>query len=112
LKATLGETRYAEYERAQDWAYQGIYKTAERNNLPKDAAVKVYDMKKAAEQQANKVRLDKNLSTEQQQAALQGIRAETEKSIQQVFGTSAWDSYKKQQSAYWLKSLSPDPKSE
>ena len=38
LKNILGESRFADYERAQDWAYQGIYRVAERYELPKDAA--------------------------------------------------------------------------
>jgi hypothetical protein len=47
---------------------------------------------------------------EPQQAALAGIRAETEKSVQTVLGDKAWSSYQKQNSAYWLKNISPDPK--
>jgi len=30
IKATLGDDRYAEYTRAQDYAYQGIYRTTDR----------------------------------------------------------------------------------
>lgn len=110
IKTLLGDARYAEYKRAQDWTYKGIAKVAERNGLAKDAAVKVYDMKNIAEEQAQKVRGDKSLNKEQRHAALRGIRAETENSIRTVFGDKAFASYQQQDSAFWLKNISPDPK--
>lgn len=109
IKATLGDTRYADYERSEDYTYQGIYRVADRAGLGKDAAVQVYDMKKAAEDQAMKVRADSSLSNEQRAQALSSIRAETEKSIRTVFGDTAWQSYQKQPTAYWMKTISPDP---
>jgi uncharacterized membrane protein len=109
IKSTLGDNRYGEYEMSQDFTYQGIYRVADRNGLGKDAAVKVYDMKKAAEQQAMQVRNDASLSTDQRAQALSGIRAETENSIRTVFGDTAWQSYQKQPGAYWMKAISPDP---
>lgn len=110
VKQLLGEDRYADYKREQDYAYKGMAKAAQRAGLSKDAAVKAYDMKKIAEDQASKVRNDKSLTSEQRQTALQGIRQETERSIQQVFGDQAFQSYKNGNNAYWLKGLSPDPK--
>jgi len=112
MKKLLGESRYTEYERAQDWAFQGIAKVAERQGLPKDAAVKVYDMKKLAEDQAGKLRGDSALSAEQRTEALKAVRAETEKAIKEVFGDQGWDSYRKQPGAYWLRGLSPDPRND
>jgi hypothetical protein len=110
IKALLGDTRYVEYERSQDWNYQQLSRVVEKAGLPKESAVKVYDMKKAAEDEVKKVRADKSLTKEQRQEALAGIRTETEKSVQTVLGDKAWSSYQKQNSAYWLKNISPDPK--
>jgi hypothetical protein len=112
VKSLLGDTRYDDYERAQDYAYQGIYRVADRNGLGKETANKVYDMKKAAEEQANKLRVDNTLSPDQRAEALKGIRAETENSIHTVFGDKAWQSYQSQPGAYWLRNISPDPKSQ
>jgi len=72
----------------------------------------VYDMKKAAEEQATKLRGDTTLSPEQRTEALKGIRTETENSIRTVFGDKGWQSYQSQPGAYWLKNISPDPKSD
>ncbi|MDQ6631483.1 MAG: hypothetical protein M3Y82_06965, partial [Verrucomicrobiota bacterium] len=83
---------------------------AQKQGLPKDTAIKVFDMKNAAEDQAKSVRADKSLSEEQRTQALQGIRSETERSIEEVFGKTGFQSYQKQPTAHWLKSISPDPK--
>lgn len=108
VKATLGDERYADYERAQDWNFQAIHRVADKNNLTKNDAIKVYDMKKVAEAEARKLRADQSLSKEQRDAALSGIRTETEKGIRAVFGEKAFESYQNQ--AHWLKGISPDPK--
>jgi hypothetical protein len=60
-KASLGDTRYADYERSQDYSFQSIYRVADKNGLTKDDAVKVYDMKNSP-RQAKKVRVDQSRS--------------------------------------------------
>jgi hypothetical protein len=107
IKAVLGDDRYTEYERGQDWAYQGMHKTAERQGLGKAEANKVYDMKKVAEEEARKLRTNTSLTPEQRNAALRNIRTETENGIKSVFGQKGFESYESQ--AWWLKSISPDP---
>ena len=110
IKSLLGDARYADYERSQDYTYQGIYRVTERNGLTKEDANKVYDLKKVAEDQAGKVRQDSSLSPEQRAAALQGIRTETESGIRTVFGEKAFKSYVNQPGTYWLNGISPDTK--
>jgi hypothetical protein len=104
LKNALGADRYAEYQRAQDWNYQAMYRVTDKYNLPKESAAKVYDMKSAAETEASRIRGDTSLSQEQRTAALRTIRAETEKSMHTVFGDKAWSSYQGQ--AHWLNGIS------
>jgi hypothetical protein len=110
IKEMLGDDRYADYERAQDWNFQQLNRIAEKNELGTGAAIKVYDMKKTAEDQAKKVRDDKSLDKDQRTLALRGIRTETENSIRTVFGQKGWESY--ENNAWWLKNISPDPKPE
>ena len=76
----------------------------------KGKPAQVYDMKKVAEQKASELRANSKLSSEDRTAALQAIRAETERSMQQTLGEKGWQSYNKQNNTWWLKSLSPDPK--
>src|ERR1035437_565809 len=102
LKTLLGDARYTDYTRAQDYQYQNLYRITQKNDLPKEAANKVYDMKTTADAEARKVRADSSLSTDQRKAALQGIRTETENSMHTVLGDKAWSSFQKQNGSYFL----------
>lgn len=108
LQAAIGDTRFAEYERAQDLSFQSIYRVVDNHSLTKDDAVTVYDLKKGAEEQAKKVRADPSLSPVQRTAALQGLRAKTEHSIRTVFGNQAFEAYVNQPGNNWLRSISPE----
>lgn len=110
FKSLLGDARYADYQRSQDANFQSIYRVADKNGLTKDDAIKVYDMKTLAEDQAKMVRANQSLSAEQRASALQDIRNETENSMRGVLGQKAFDSYISQPGTYWLKGISPDPK--
>ncbi|MBI5800491.1 MAG: hypothetical protein HZA92_07160 [Verrucomicrobia bacterium] len=108
VKSQLGDERYADYKRSEDFSYQAMFRAASREGLGKDAAVKAHDMKKVAEDQATKIRNDKNLSADQRTAALRGIRDETERSVKGVLGEKGFSSYERNNGAYWLKGISPD----
>jgi hypothetical protein len=110
IKQILSEDRYSDYERSQDFAFQSLAKVAERQGLPKESAVQVYDMKQLAEAEAQRLRADQTMSDEQRRAALQAIRAETENSITQVMGQAGFQAYQNQPGAHWIKNISPDPR--
>ena len=103
IRNVLGEVRYAEYERSQDYNFQQISKLAERQGLDRDSAVKAYDMSRTAQDGLQRVQQDSTLTAEQRQAAFEGIRAETERSMRQVLGEQGYESYRKQPTAYWLR---------
>jgi hypothetical protein len=109
MKSILGDQRYADYQRETDYQFKALSKVADRQGLPKESAIKVWDMKSIAEQEANRVRSDSSLSQEQRQAALQAVRTETERSISTVLGDDGFGSYKKQNGAWWLNGISQQP---
>ena len=65
-------------------------------------------MKQAAEEQAKKLREDKNLTSEQRTAALRAVRDETERSVKGVLGGKGFTSLERNNGAWWLTSLAPD----
>lgn len=107
IKSVLGEFRYADYERSQDPVYQAIYRVTESNGLGKDAANRVFDLKKVAENQAAVVRTDAALGKEQRDLALLGIRRETESAVRTVLGNEAFH-VMQGQTGYWLQNISPN----
>ena len=104
-KKALGEERYKEYKRAQDYNYREVYQMALRSGLPKDTAAKVYDLKDATEAQASKIRNDQNLSAEQRQQALTEIKSLAEKSIQETLGEKNFKSYQSRHYGSWMQGL-------
>jgi hypothetical protein len=108
IKTQLGEARYAEYKRSEDHAFQAMYRVADREGLGKETAIKIYDMKQAAESQAKDLRANKELPAAQRTAALQAVREETERAIKGVLGEKGFDSLERNNGAWWLKNLSPD----
>ncbi|HSH94311.1 MAG TPA: hypothetical protein VK968_09205 [Roseimicrobium sp.] len=105
LKATLGD-RYADYQKSQDYSFRELARIAKRYDLPKESADKVYAMKATAEQQAAKLRNDSSLTSEQRQAAMAAIQAETKKAITDTLGDRGLKSYLRS-GGYWINNLSP-----
>ncbi len=105
IKTSLGTQRYAEYERAQDWSFQQMYRAAKKADLDTAEAVKVYDMKKAAETATTEIRNNKDLTQEQRTQALQGIQQQTEASVKAVLGEKGWDQYNRGNNTYWIKNI-------
>ncbi len=104
LKAELGDERYAEYKQGSDYAYRELARIATRYELPKETAKKVWAVKTAAEEQANKLRQDESLSPEQRQAAAKAIQAETEKAVTEMLGDRGYKSYVNS-GGYWLRNI-------
>ncbi|MEO8426009.1 MAG: hypothetical protein ABI651_02745 [Verrucomicrobiota bacterium] len=90
LKAALGPERYAEYHRAQDGNYQRLVQVADQSGLPRDTAVKGYEIQRALADELQKLRTDPNLSKEQRQAAVKDIRSQSEMALQQTLGQDAY----------------------
>jgi hypothetical protein len=104
LKETLGDKRFAEYKRGQDWEYQQLVRLANREGLAADAPGKIFDMKDAADAQARKVRDDSSLTDEQRKTALAGIRSETEKAVGELLGEKVLKKYKSQY-GWWINQV-------
>ncbi len=107
IKQTLGAQRYADYEIAQDYAYEQMYRVAKQAGLGTPEAKQAYAMKKAAEVQAARIRNDQSLTPEQRGAGLAGIRQETEASIHAVLGEKGWAQFNRGGNNRWLDAIIP-----
>ena len=68
-------------------------------------------MKKLAEKKASELRNNQDLTSQQRQAALEGIRQETEIAIQETLGEEGWKQYNKRSTTYWLDNIHRKPRS-
>jgi RNA polymerase sigma factor (sigma-70 family) len=89
----LGEERHHEYMHEQNWAGSSLRQVAQDFNIPKETAFKVFDLTDAAKEAAERIRTDALRSDVQKQAALDAIRAETERAVGGIIGPQALEAY-------------------
>ncbi len=109
-KQTLGDGRYEDFKRSQDYAFRQIHQAAKRADLGNAEAIKVYEMKKLAEKQVADLRRNKALDAAERNNVLSGIRDETERSIKAVLGEKGWKSYSRNNNnTSWLDRIKRKP---
>lgn len=109
LKETLGAERYADYEMAQDWTFQEANRAAKRSDLGVDVARQAWQMRKDAEEQARKLRQNREMEKAQRDAALAAIRLESETAIKSLYGEDGWQNYQRGNGASWLNRIYREP---
>jgi hypothetical protein len=108
VREVLSPERFADYQRAQDHQYQQLRRVVQRAELPVAVANEVYDMRRVAENHANAVRQNTNLSHDQRSAALLTIRRETELSMQRTLGDDVWQQYNRPNNLWWLRNIAEE----
>jgi hypothetical protein len=103
LKSALGETRAAEFARAQNYEFQSLAQLAQRENLPLDAAVRAYDLRTSTSEESGRIFKNKDLTTEQKYAAMQTLAQNTKAQLVAALGSTAGSAYAS--SATWLKAI-------
>jgi hypothetical protein len=88
IRATLGEDRYAQYKMANDEQFRDIYDFTERANLPRSTAESVYEVRRIAEAERQRVLSDPNMTPEQRKDILTRLAAETRGTISATLGNS------------------------
>jgi hypothetical protein len=92
IKSMLGEQRYGEYQRSQDWGFRNLSRVAQQNGLPQDTAIQAYDVQRLATEEASKVRADANLTAEQRNETLKTMQDEVNKTLVGLLGQTGFES--------------------
>jgi hypothetical protein len=100
----LGEARFAQLERAADSDFKTLFSLSQDHNLPRDAAVRVFDLRKLTAQEAEQLRNDKSLSDADRQQRLAQIQADVQQAVLQVLGADASGQYLSRGGA-WLTNV-------
>lgn len=106
MKQTLGEQRFAEYKRSQDYNYKQLVRLLSRNDLAAQTAANVYELKQTAEDAAKRVRADTSLTAEQRNESLKAIQVEAQTGVSHHLGEKLFNDYKRS-GGYWLNNLAP-----
>lgn len=103
IQTLLGPERYTEYQRVTDSRYEQTAQLTERLLLPDTTSVAVYQARVEAEKLAARLRTENSATVAERRAALDVIRAETERSLRQLVGPAAFPDF--EQHSGWLEAL-------
>lgn len=100
----LGEARLAQLGRAADRDFKTLFDLGREHNLPRDAAVKVFDLRQLTAQEAEQRRKDPSLSNADRQQRLVQVQADVQQAVLQVLGAEASGQYLRHGGA-WLTNV-------
>jgi hypothetical protein len=104
VKNILGEMRYADFERAQDDEFRKLFEISKDDGLPRETAVKVFDIRKLAMEEAGRVRQDASLDEPARRQCLEEMQAAVQKEVSGALGAKAWGDYLNRGGA-WVTNL-------
>jgi hypothetical protein len=95
LKASLGDERYAAYERSQDYEYRTLASLAKRLELPPEKAIEAHTLKVALEKKVREFRATPGAPSGEQRAAfLATLAKEAETGFTAILGEKGYATYK------------------
>jgi hypothetical protein len=93
VKDVLGEARYADFERAQDGEFRTLYELGKKNNLPQNAAVQVYEIRKLSRDDMERLRLDPALDPPARRQRLDEMQATIQQEVLRALGAEGCQEY-------------------
>lgn len=103
IKATLGEARYVDYQRAQDYSFRRLSDIAQRMEIPRETVIAVYDFSKDVQARATQLR-NQDMTYEAQQKAMASLVEEMNTKLNQSLGPGGARAYK-ETGGQWIARL-------
>ncbi len=96
----LGEERFGEFQRAQDYKYRELFELAQANTLPKETAVQVYDIRRLAAEEVGQIRADASLDEAARRQKFDQMQGALQRAVSGALGTTAYQEYLKRDGAW------------
>lgn len=107
LARTLGPEKAANLRRARDERFRDTLAFTRQRRLPRQTAVKMYEILSAAEQEAGRLRADTQLDPADRQARLAALQQATAATLTRVLGKVHVQQYLGGDAGRWLNELNP-----
>ena len=95
MKVLLGEQRFAEFERAQDNVFKGLVEVTQQSGLPRESAIKAFEMQKLAQQEGSRINGDGKQTPEQRQQSLQMLQKDFDQGMIQILGEKSFQTMRR-----------------
>lgn len=103
LKKDLGDTRFAQYQRATDSEFQQLYRLGQRDNIPYDTLVRAHDVRTPTAEASIKIVDDPALSPDAKRVALKELAQTARTTLLSTLGPTAGPTYV--ENSRWLNYL-------
>lgn len=100
VRAALGEERTADFNRARSFEFQQLVRITQQENLPREAAVRAFELRNNAARESRRIDQDRALALEQKREALRALAQTTSNQLLATLGNNAGQLYFK--TATWL----------
>jgi len=104
LLASLGPSRFAEFQRSQDKDFRDTFKFTKDNDLPRATAITLYEAQRTAEAQRREITNDPSFTAEERKTALEVLQAATAASVANALGKQFTNYFNG--NGRWIKQLS------
>ena len=108
IKAALGDARYADYQRSQDYNYRQTAQLVARLELPPETANQVYAVQQDTQQRARSIQMDSTLPGDTRLQQLSALADEAKAKVATVLGPRGAEAYSANGGS-WLQNLAPRP---
>jgi hypothetical protein len=93
VREYLGAARFAQFERAADDDFKSLFTVVRNQNLPADAAVAAYEIRRLTVQEITRLRDDPSLTDVQREERLAQVQESAAVAVVQALGTRAIQEY-------------------
>jgi hypothetical protein len=100
IKAAIGDARFADYQRANDYEYQQLARLGQRENIPTDTLNRAFGLRDVVVKESARIYDDKEMSTDDKRAALTTLGQNTKAQVLSLLGLTAGNAYI--QSSNWI----------
>ncbi len=100
----LGPKRFEEFQRAQDDEFQTLFKLGKANGLPKETAIKVYDIRQLTVDEVAHVRQDSTLDESARRQRFEEMQSALQKEVPGLLGAKAYGEYLRHDGA-WITNV-------
>ncbi|HWA08717.1 MAG TPA: hypothetical protein VG838_04535 [Opitutaceae bacterium] len=104
LKNSLGDARYADYQRETNRDFQQLSRIAQQENVSSAVAAQAYNLRDAVATESNRILDDTTLSAPEKRAALQALAQNTRAQTLTLLGPTAGAAYVKIEDG-WLTAV-------
>jgi hypothetical protein len=106
VQKLLGDERYADYKRSEDYQYRNLAQIAKQNGIDKDTINKAYDAQKFAQEEVRNILRNNQITPEQRTEMFRSMQGEYDKLMTGILGEAAYQRYR-EAGAYRIYSREP-----